>query len=120
MSKEATMVCLYRCRKCGVRLFEKDAPSHTERHGLDARKWRSFFIRGKRDTWSRPGMHHKPLNHGRTKKRQNIRFGQAEKPAAMKPAKPAKPAPPAPKPAPQPRRRPELQVDHSSPQLSLF
>lgn len=81
MKTEPGMVCLFRCKECGARLFEHDAPAHAKRHGFDADKWRPRFVRGKRDTWARPGMNHQPLNAGRTPKKKNISFGQGEKSA---------------------------------------
>jgi len=57
------LVPLYRCKDCGVRLFEKDAKGHLERHGLAGvnGNWRDYFVRGKKDTPEKPGASYKPL-----------------------------------------------------------
>lgn len=63
MGDQARLVALYRCKQCGVRMFECDTRGHLERHGIESvnGNWRSFFVRGKKDTYDRPGGGYKPL-----------------------------------------------------------
>lgn len=70
-------VPLFRCRLCKARMFERDCIGHLERHGalnignwrlvnVDDH-WRTYFVRGRKNTPERPGALWKPLNHGHTK-----------------------------------------------------
>lgn len=51
------LVSLYRCKACGVRMFEAHIDVHLRTHhsNLSTRQPLSHFIRGPRDTHSRPG-----------------------------------------------------------------
>ena len=69
MGGEANLVALYRCKQCGVRLFEQDTKGHLERHGTHANgNWREFFVRGKKDTFDKPGGSYTPM-YKKTKKK---------------------------------------------------
>lgn len=70
MDKVAPLVHLFRCKDCGVRVFEQDAKGHLERHGISGVNgdWRTYFVRGKRDTFKRPGDHYKPMYQRMSKK----------------------------------------------------
>lgn len=62
MAFEISLVCLFRCRICGTRVFEKDMHGHLERHGIYANgDTKKYFVRGRRDTPAKPGYHHKHL-----------------------------------------------------------
>ena len=59
---EIELVCLYRCKMCDSRLFERDMHGHLERHGIYANgSTRDYFVRGRRNTPGRPGGNWKPL-----------------------------------------------------------
>lgn len=61
------LVSLFKCRLCQARMFQRDCHGHMERHGIYVNgDWRDYFVRGKRDTPTRPGAHHKPLYHRKT------------------------------------------------------
>ena len=50
------LVSLYRCRHCGIRMFEERASAHLKTHGIYGNgSTLSHFERGPRDTSSRPG-----------------------------------------------------------------
>lgn len=68
---DVTLVPLYRCKQCGCRVFERDASGHLERHGLDRVNgdWRSYYVKGKRDTPVKPGCNYRPL-YQRAKQRK--------------------------------------------------
>ena len=58
MEVEVKLVRLYKCKTCGVRMFERDTRGHLERHSLSGINGAtlSYFTRGKKaDTPSRPG-----------------------------------------------------------------
>ena len=61
--KPVPLVRLYRCKQCGVRLYERDAKGHLERHGVSGvnGNWREYFVRGKKDTAARPGGSWQPM-----------------------------------------------------------
>jgi len=63
MGDEVRLVALFKCKQCGVRLYEQDAHGHLERHGLTDinGNWREYFTKGKKDTADRPGARYKPL-----------------------------------------------------------
>lgn len=65
---EPNLVSLYRCKKCGIRVFERDAIGHLRRHGYSEENWRGRFVKGKKDTSDRPGSRYTPI-HCRTKKK---------------------------------------------------
>jgi hypothetical protein len=70
MGGEANLVALYRCKQCGVRLYEKDTHGHLERHGVHANgNWREFFTRGRKDTFDKPGGSYAPMYKKSKKKR---------------------------------------------------
>jgi len=51
------MVALYRCKHCRARMFERDISRHLVSHpSLDGEPL-SHFVRGKKDTPSKPGAH---------------------------------------------------------------
>jgi hypothetical protein len=60
---EVILVALFRCKKCSCRVFEQDVHGHLERHGLTGINgdWRTYFVKGKRDTHSRPGANYSPM-----------------------------------------------------------
>jgi hypothetical protein len=61
--RDVILVPLYRCKQCKVRVFERDAHGHLERHGLTGinGNWREYFTKGRKDTPLKPGGHYKPL-----------------------------------------------------------
>jgi hypothetical protein len=61
--QEAILVALFRCKKCGCRVFEKDAHGHLERHGLTGvnGNWRTYFAKGKKDQHAQPGGNYTPM-----------------------------------------------------------
>jgi len=63
MGDEVCLVALYRCKECGVRLYEQDTKGHLERHGHQGinGNWREFFTRGRKDTANRPGDRYSPI-----------------------------------------------------------
>jgi len=66
------MVSLFRCKQCGVRMFEQDCHGHLERHGLTGinGNWKEYFTKGKKDTFARPGSDYTPLNQRRRGKQK--------------------------------------------------
>ena len=67
MSYEIQLVCLYRCRICGVKIFEADVKGHLERHGIHANgESRTYFTRCRKNTPASPGYHHQQIyqSHG--------------------------------------------------------
>jgi len=57
-----TLVALFKCKMCGARLFFRDCKGHLERHGIHANgDTRTYFVRGKRDTYEHPGGDWKSL-----------------------------------------------------------
>jgi len=71
MAYEIRLVCLYRCKHCGTRLFDHDIKGHLERHGVYANgDSRKHFLRGRRDTPEKPGYYHTQIyqaQHGKPK-----------------------------------------------------
>lgn len=54
---------MFRCRHCGVRMFERDCEGHLRRHGLDVLPkdvLRHHFEKGPCDQAARPGDNVKP------------------------------------------------------------
>ena len=71
MPYEIQLVCLYRCKSCGIRVFEEDMQGHLKHHGIYANgETRKYFARGARDTPQKPGFHHKQIyqSHGQKRK----------------------------------------------------
>lgn len=71
---EIKLVCLFRCRSCGVRVFEADIQGHLERHGIYANgDSRSYFSRCRKDTPEKPGHHHQQIyqTQGRQRKQSS-------------------------------------------------
>ncbi len=64
---------MFRCKRCGVRMFERDCAGHLYRHGLQVTpgKVASHFEMGPVTARSRPGDGVKPLyyQHGKKKAR---------------------------------------------------
>lgn len=54
MEDEVKLVCLFKCKQCGVRMYERDTKGHLERHGIDGDR-KTYFARGKKTQHSRPG-----------------------------------------------------------------
>ena len=70
LAYEIQLVCLFRCKICGVRVFEHDIQRHLGTHGIYANgESRKYFSRGPRDTPEKPGYHHKSLYQGHSKRR---------------------------------------------------
>ena len=57
MGDDVKLVCLFKCKQCGVRMYEQDTKGHLERHGLTGvnGNWKTYFARGKKTQHSRPG-----------------------------------------------------------------
>lgn len=57
MSDDVVMVRLFKCKQCGVRMYEHDTEGHLKRHGIsDANgNWKTYFTRGPKTQTGRPG-----------------------------------------------------------------
>ncbi|MBW2190122.1 MAG: hypothetical protein JRG93_11140 [Deltaproteobacteria bacterium] len=59
---EIDLVCLFRCKLCDARMFERDIAGHVLRHGVpNGRGVKKLFVRGKRSTPAKPGGNWKPM-----------------------------------------------------------
>lgn len=63
MGDEVSLVALFKCKECGVRLYEQDTKGHLERHGLEGinGNWREYFTRGRKDQPNKPGDRYAPI-----------------------------------------------------------
>jgi len=68
-AQDTELVCLFRCKLCGTRMFWRDCRGHMDRHGIATNgDLRSYFTRGPKNVPARPGAHYQPINYGRTSK----------------------------------------------------
>jgi len=69
-----SLVSMFRCKKCKVRMFERDCAGHLSRHGIDISKFTneevlSYFERGPRTARARPGDGLTRMNYGKKKRK---------------------------------------------------
>lgn len=62
MEHELARVSLFKCKKCGTRMFLQDCRGHMDRHGIHTNgNLKKFFVEGPKDTPTRPGSDWKSI-----------------------------------------------------------
>jgi len=77
MGDNVKLVKLFRCKACGVRMFERDTLGHAKRHGIESTEDHlKQFIEGDRGIPDRPGISN-AYSRPKKKKKQSPKHKQA-------------------------------------------